>query len=202
METKPAPTEEKIEEDPDIIELADEDVNPEEDLEGWTKNKLRGFRRVTPSTPSAPKPSNPKVPAPKKAPTVNRKPTGKNVHPPPPAPTTTHSTGQPSFQPGETELSTERKQYCHYFVNRGECRYEERAGEICKFAHEQAPMCRMGTGCTRFKCMYSHPNVGGNRTNMPFLDRSKGVQQMMNPWQMINPWLNPFQQTQNQWARQ
>ena len=115
----------------------------------------------------------------------------------------THSARTNSSQLGrQSGQSNGRKQYCHYFVNQGKCLFEERTGEKCRFAHEQAPMCNNGFSCNRSKCMYNHPNIGGSRNmNMNFLDRTGGLQQNLNPWQMMSPWINPnqFQQFQNQW---
>ena len=176
----------------EIETISIDEVTEEEDLTAWSKNKLRGFKRVSPAAPSAPKVNdvNKAKTSPKAKPEVpERMPTA------PEASTGRAPPGFPPVAPGG------RKQYCHYFVNQGKCTYEEKTGERCRFAHEQAPMCRSGLACDRNKCMYSHPRVGGTQ-NMHFLDRSRGFQQMMNPWPMMNPWMNPnpFQQFPNPWG--
>ena len=189
----------------DNIEIVTlEDVIDDEDLSSWTQNKMRGFKRTGPASPSAR--SNPMNSPPK-----NSTPTGTGI---PAAPSQTNNTNGSSTSSNtnpQTQQETDsrwsvggRKQYCHYFVNQGRCNYEERTGEKCKFVHEQAPMCKSGLGCNRNKCMYAHPNIGGNRNmnNTIFLEQTRGPQQIMNPWQIINPWMNPstFQHLQNPWS--
>ena len=182
-----------------------EDVIDDEDLSSWTQNKMRGFKRTGPASPSARS-------DPKNSPPKNSTPTGTGI---PVAPSQTNITnGHPTTSSNtnpQTQQETDsrwsvggRKQYCHYFVNQGRCNYEERTGEKCKFVHEQAPMCKSGLGCNRNKCMYAHPNIGGNRNmnNTNCLEQTRGPQQIMNPWQIINPWMNPstFQHLQNPWS--
>lgn len=120
-----------------------------ENLHTWTQNKMRGFRRVDPTKP----PNKPK-------PTINP-----STKPPtnPPKPAATEETTTPrSRTPTGTQAppmnedigpNPYRGKYCHYFVNQGKCRFEERTGEQCKFEHKQAPMCNFGTSCNRLKCM-------------------------------------------------
>ena len=166
-----------------------------DDLQTWTQNRLRGFKRVSPSSNSAPK----HKPATNSS-TTNRQPQT-SASPATPASEGSSVSGSAressAWGPG---TGSERKQYCHYFVNKGKCNYEENTGEKCRFAHEQAPMCRSGLACNRSKCMYSHPNIGGTG-NMAFLDRTRGPQQMMNAWPMMNPWMNQnlIQQLPNPW---
>ena len=187
---------EPTEDDPDIIEVVESDELTVEDLEAWTKNKSRVFKRVSPSNQSENKKTSPKSQE-----------SGATPPNPPKSPT-----GQPSGAPGTTPPTpaapieerhqpNERKLYCHYFVNQRKCVFEEKTGQKCKFLHEQAPICRAGTGCSRSKCMYTHPNCAGMRTNQNFLDFPRGFPQMMNPWQTVNPWMNqnPFPQYQNPW---
>ena len=192
----------------------------EEDLVEWTKNKMRGFKRMNPA-------SNPQSLSSKKVvPNSNNKnkpkenseatPGSRAEAPPGPAGSSTPATSQTSPPPrprpgdGSKDVSankevlenrknygtTQSVKYCHFFVNQGRCHFEERTGSKCKFLHEIAPMCNSGMNCSRFKCMYSHPKATPSRA---FL----GQKMMMNPWQIINPWLQdhptPFFP---QWRRQ
>ena len=166
------------------ITLEDDTNVTNDDLQGWTRNKLRGFKRSSPTTTaeknSSIKPSNDK----------NR---GANNPPPlkPAEPT--------QVVPEKNNVQTERPKYCHYFSNIGKCIFEERTGGTCKFSHGDAPMCQRGASCTREKCMYKHPNLSGMRNSSSFLDQRKprsGIFQNsgnINPWMMINPWWNPNQ---------
>ena len=87
------------------------------------------------------------------------------------------------------EFNRANIQYCHYFTNYGKCHFEEKSGQRCRFSHEVAPMCQASTSCSRVKCMYTHPNVGGRR-NTTFLGKSENN---MTPWpQMMNPMMNPW----------
>ena len=151
---------------------------------------MRGFRRVDPTKPSAnPRTNGTKTHGEKSTPTnSNSKPSYDS------ATSGTAPLGSSPTPPGraDTNPNTNKKQYCHYFVNQGKCRHEERTGSKCKFEHSQAPMCNFGTGCSRTKCMYSHPKIPGGQNSHRFLG------QMMNPWNIMNPWMNQ-NQTQNPW---
>ena len=189
----------------EIVEVHEKDDKEDEDLEGWTKNKMRGFKRTTPatkpvqissknsnsnkinqnkpnSTPKKTQDSWPRLNAPSKPDSGAKEPPGR-ASPPTPGP----------FKVSENNKLKEKRiiRYCHFFVNQGRCNFEERTGSPCKFVHEIAPMCNAGIRCTRQKCMFSHPK--------PFLERNI----MMNPWQMMNPWIQapPSQLLQNppQW---
>ena len=46
----PPPQEKKNENDPDLIEVIDDEEVSSENLQAWTKNKLRLFKRVSPPT--------------------------------------------------------------------------------------------------------------------------------------------------------
>ena len=138
-----------------------EEEESTDDLNAWTKNKLRGFRRVSPGSPAESNNENKKAPETKR-PTPN--PTSKSVPPLPPTITPTPTEGRPTMT-----FDNGRKLYCHFFVNQGKCTHEERTGDKCKFEHEKAPMCRSGMSCSRAKYMYSHPNIGGMRMNQNFL---------------------------------
>ena len=168
----------------------------EDDLQSWTQNKLRGFKRVSPSASSTNK-SKPSAPAGSN--TNTSKQSKSKMTPGKEAPE--RVTPTPETPPENRLPGRERKQYCHYYVNQGKCHFEDKTGEKCRFAHEQAPMCRSGMACNRNKCMFSHPNVGGTN-NTHFLDRSRGPHQMMNTWPMINPWMNSnqFPQFPNPWG--
>ena len=178
----------------ETITIEEENVD---DLQTWTKNKLRGFKRVSPSAPAAnkPKPSESvaKKPSPSSVPTRRTpsvsSPTNSSVAPPSGAPASNQG-GQPRF-PAESG----RTLYCHFFSNFGKCTHEERTGHPCRFEHKAAPVCQSGMACKRIKCMYNHPNPGGMRNSSSFLDQTNFFPQNTNPWQMMNPWWN---QNQNQ----
>ena len=188
--TVDAPTDATVEpEKNENIASTDDNID---DLQGWTKTKLRGFKRVTPSSHPEPVKEKPAPSVPKRG-TQSNDNTGRRV-PPPSVPATIPAS--PSPHHGQESQNYERKQYCHHYVNQGRCIFEEKTGDKCRFLHEEAPMCRSGFNCNRSRCMYKHPNVGGNTGgNTGFLDR------MTNPWPMMNPWLNqtPFQQFPTQW---
>ena len=176
------------------VEVIEESAENIETLQAWTTNKLRGFKRVSPAdTPSPnttpPFPldtSKPPHPSPRTPPT--------NVSTKVSAPPNATFAANNNSSEGEVE-DRYRGKYCHYFVNAGKCRYEERSGEKCKFEHKTAPMCNFGTSCCRPKCMYTHPKVNGNRSN-PFLGNTRSFNPVVNPW-MVNPWMtmqpNQFQ---------
>jgi hypothetical protein len=169
-------------EDIEVVEDTEDDSEEDdtENLSDWTKNKLRGFKRVDPTKP----------PTVQKTKKTNK--TQADVHPPPKSPTPPKSSASiPEASSGNERDSANtevyRGRYCHYFVNQGKCHFEERTGRKCQYEHKQAPMCNFGTSCTRLKCMYSHPKLprNQNQNNQSFLG-----QNMMNPWQMMNPWMN------------
>ena len=183
--------------DDEEIETVSIDEVTEEDLETWTKSKLRGFKRAGPST-NAEKNSNSRPPNPTT--TEASRPTANSGTSNPPK--AAASQGQPQKTPHPPKASPVdaatpsyenhprgRTLYCHYFSNLGKCTYEERTGATCRFVHEEAPMCQSGLACNRAKCMYKHPNMAGRKNN--FLDQSTAFPQPMNPWQTMNPWWNP-----------
>ena len=183
--------------DPDVIEV-DENFD---DLQTWSKNIMRGFKRVDPTT----KPTKQKQANLPKNPNVSPTPPPPREPQPPPA---RDSPGPPSRPTPETlsaSAPTSPRKYCHYFVNYGKCNYEERSGEKCKFDHSQAPMCNLGINCSRLKCMFSHPrNTGSfsNSENGNFLGQGRNLSPWMNPWPMMNPWMTqPQKQSQfiNPW---
>ena len=104
---------------------------------------------------------------------------------------------QSQHNPSSINRSGQSSRYCHFYVNFGNCQFEQRTGRKCKFQHKQAPLCKSGINCSRLKCMFSHPKPQAQK---PFLGQQIP---MMNPWQMIPPWL-PQAQTQllssNQWG--
>ena len=129
----------------------------EEDLQTWTKNKMRGFKRTGPnSEPVRNEPggfnkswkSSKTTASSSSPPATPRKFTG------------SHGDDQNAqTNTNKTTSSTHRPRFCHYFVNQGKCLFEERTGKKCQFLHEQAPMCNSGMSCTRNKCMFSHPKM-------------------------------------------
>ena len=94
---------------------------------------------------------------------------------------------------------------CYYFSNTGSCRYEERTGLKCKFAHvtsdqqtsSRIPVCQLGINCTRPNCMRSHPRIRSNwseGSRRPFLEPIQNGATFLNPWQAqyaMNPWMIP-----------
>ena len=182
--TIPTATEENAEDIQTVsieeITVEDEDDNcTNEDLQEWTRSKLRGFRRSAPTTRPEKNPLN--------QPSNNDK--VKDSVTPRQKSNFVNSETIPTDQ---NNSKSERIRYCHYFSNIGRCLYEERTGGTCRFSHKQAPMCQRRAACTRNKCMYKHPNVAGRRDS-PFLDQRSGMPQNINPWMMINPWWNPSQ---------
>ena len=180
-ETNSAGTEE---EEADLIIDEEDDI---ENLEEWTKSKMRGFRRVDPTKPST-----------KSKPSIN--PSAKPNKPSKPfstedagTPRSTAATGtRTPIRKDVIEANPFRGKFCHYFVNHGNCKYEERTGEKCKFEHKQAPMCNYGISCTRIKCMFTHPKVPGSQKSQ----NNNFLGQMMPQWNVPNPWMT---QTPNPW---
>ena len=159
------------------ITVEEDDNVTNEDLQEWTRNKLRGFKRSAPTARAEKNSSNQSF---------------NNYI------AKDSNNSQQKSNPSETIPTIEnnsksgRPRYCHYFANLGKCVFEERTGGTCRFSHEEAPMCQRGSSCSRNKCMYKHPNMAGRRGS-PFLDQRSGMPQNMNPWMMINPWWNPSQ---------
>ena len=164
------------------VPITDEANDNIEDLQGWTANKMRGFKRTTPVSDSAPK---------KPDPPKHSKHTPSDTKPPPPTPSSTgppasSSTANPPPSKAVKEKSQSgRTMYCHYFSNLGKCLFEERTGNSCRFEHKPAPLCQSGTSCMRSKCMFTHPNMAGRNT---FLAQSTAQPMNINPWQTMNPW--------------
>ena len=179
------------------IETVTIDENCDEDLQTWTKNKMRGFKRTGPNSDPV---RNYSVGSNKaENPPKTAKPSSYSsaVSSPPTTPRETIDNRGDSQHPhknsNKSNPTTPRARFCHYFVNQGKCHFEERTGKKCQFQHTQAPMCNSGLSCTRNKCMFSHPKIQRNQNpnNQNFLE------QMMNTWQMMNPWMtitNPWNQ--------
>ena len=181
--------------DSDYIEVIENDDENIESLQAWTRNKMRGFKRVDPSAP--PKPTSTAGQTSKSSAPLTRAPPAASSQAPP-SQETKPSEAQDRSQENENKY---RVKYCHFFVNTGQCRYEERTGEKCKFEHKNAPMCNSGISCTRPKCMFSHPKVNGSN---PFLGNMRSFNPVMNPWQMqmINPWMTTPNQLNSPWNNQ
>ena len=193
------------------IEVVEDDTDSTESLQEWTKNKMRGFKRANPASTATPKvptkaQAKPKPKsATKTAPNESKStgttsgkqetpPSSPNVSPP-------DDSSQSNSDRLETETEKYKGKYCHYFVNQGRCNFEERTGLKCRFEHKIAPMCNFGISCSRTKCMFSHPKLNGG--NNDFLGKSTGYPPMMNPWQTLNPWMNPQNQfLPNPWNTQ
>ena len=213
--------------DNDIIEVEvhissdkdDRDDNDENlDLDGWTKNKMRGFKRNNPATQAVPSTNSLRsesgstcsrisssAPGPRSAGSATRRLTN-------PSPVNNSKTSENQGSETRAENSENMRKsyhsakqqirYCHYFVNKGRCDFEERTGSQCKFEHKMAPMCNSGMSCTRHKCMFSHPNVNPASHLHPFLGRNM----MMNTWPILNPWIQSSQsqdiQNMPRWSHQ
>ena len=172
----------------EVIPIEEENENID-DLQAWSVNKMRGFKRGNPTTQASKnspnKPSQTRKTDPKNQNRTKEAPILTSLETDEMAPPRHESVNDPS------QLGL-RRRYCHYFVNQGKCLYEERTGLKCKFEHKVAPMCNSGIKCTRQKCMFSHPKLA---TTNSFLGRNYPI---MNPgpniWQMMSPWV----QTPNQ----
>ena len=186
-------------------ELIEDDL---ESLSTWTTNKFRGFRRVSPTTKAQ---KSKESASETRAPPSQRPSTGPSDPPPGPAKTPSTSVNErlQNLARSDSPQAVTNQQYCYYFTNYGNCYFEEKTGQKCRFEHKVAPMCQNGTACSRLKCMYTHPNMGGR--NEDFLGRNSGFQnaapwpqmmnQYMNPWNILN--MNPFQQqTMNPFQQQ
>ena len=166
----------------ETITIDKDDNNSEniEDLQEWTKHKMRGFKRSNPAASPTKIQNKDPISNKKKTSTTNRGTPSTPSAPTDPAPV---SSAPQALYKGR---------YCHYFVNQGKCTFEERTGQKCKYEHKQAPMCNFGINCTRNKCMYSHPKLPSiqNQTRNNFLG------QVLNPFTIMNPWMSP---PQNPW---
>ena len=151
------------------------------DLQEWTKHKLRGFKRSNPTAPPTQKQKDDPTSNKKKSPPTSKATSLQAPVPPAPAPAT------------KPAADLYKGRYCHYFVNKGSCTFEERTGQKCKYEHTQAPMCKSGINCTRFKCMYSHPKHPAIQNHT----RSNFLGQVWNPFPLMNPWMSPPQSPWN-----
>ena len=105
-------------------------------MESWKQQIGRGYKRVdnrTKQNVPFPKPDARKV-----GPSTSEKVT---------------ETRKETQQMGDQEIN--KRKYCHFFVNRGSCKF----GSRCKFDLATAPMCRAGLSCRISLCMFSHPQV-------------------------------------------
>ena len=195
-----APEDKTGSEDPLEIEVIpiDEENENLDDLQAWTVNKMRGFKRNNPSSEASKvshsKQMHTRVTKTQKLRENEETPNNTASQENSATRSNAHSTGDP---PNEVQ----RRRYCHYFVNQGKCLYEERTGLKCKFEHKVAPLCNFGIRCNRHKCMYSHPKTA---TTNNFLGKNFPI---MNPgpnvWQVMNPWLqNQNQFPPNPWITQ
>ena len=110
-------------------------------------------------------------------------------------------------QHGQSQ-GTQKRRYCHFFVNNGKCNYEEKTGSKCKFLHEKAPMCNAGIRCSRQRCMYSHPKMNTIQNFLAGPMKNHPGDSVPIPWQMINwnPWntpnpMNQHTMTINPWQK-
>ena len=172
------------------IEVIEDPSNENEDgpLKSWSTNKLRGFKRVGPAATA-------ETVKPKPVPVISAKKTPVDLVKAVTALDTTRGSNKNNISPPPTiDLPVSetmpkrdtRTRYCHYFSNWGRCDYEEKTGNKCKFEHGAAPMCNNGINCSRSKCMYSHPNP-----NSSFLMKGRGFNPILQPWQVMNPWIKP-----------
>ena len=165
--------------------------SPDDDIEcltAWTKNKFRGFKRVSPTAsslrckePSASSPGSATTPRPTgTSSSTDTKTSQSTIN------ERLQNIAQNSHENHRNSEANRYPQYCHFFTNYGRCAFEEKTGKSCKFLHKKAPMCKNGTSCTRIKCMFTHPNTFGR--NGPFLEKETNQ-----TWpQMINPFQNPM----------
>ena len=209
----------------DIIEVEVHRSSAEDenlDLEGWTKNKMRGFKRNNPATQAVPSmnplnsetgPISSRMSSSAQGPrSAGSMETRRLTNPSPINNPKTHENQGSGARTSSSENSEnvrktnnggkQQIRYCHYFVNKGRCDFEERTGSQCKFEHKMAPMCNSGMNCSRHKCMFSHPKVNPASHHHPFLGRNM----MMNPWPILNPWIQSppsqlFQRTPT-WSHQ
>ena len=175
----------------DEVETPDDDI---ECLTAWATNKYRGFKRVSP-TASSLRSKGPPTTSPGAATT----PRPDQSSPSSPGPSTAQLSVNERLQNLAKNNPTTRPnpdvngqpQYCHFFTNYGRCNFEEKTGKRCKFLHKTAPMCKKGLSCTRTRCMFTHPNTGGQ--NSPFLGTGTQFQNNQTPWlQVMNPFSNPL----------
>jgi hypothetical protein len=66
------------------------------------------------------------------------------------------------MRPGSIDYQPDQRPFCHFWNNRGSCRYSER---YCKFRHEESPYCELGQNCKTFRCQFYHETA-------PFLSHS------------------------------
>ena len=106
----------------EVVEVIEDDPTNIESLQGWTKMKMRGFKRVSPSTPPT---MNPTSSSRQNTEYLHkRKQSALPAPPTTPPPTSSSSPGpQPITEPPTNLL---RGKYCHYFVNSGRCDFEEK----------------------------------------------------------------------------
>ena len=167
-------------------------VNPgetevvEESLEGWSQNRMRGFKK-TQRSESTSYPNS-----------ESKRNVGQSRHNSsnPVEPRQESSSDQNKTQSqGSSRTETPSKiSYCHYFSNFGECEYERKTDRKCEYVHSRnVPVCIDGRSCTRSKCMFKHPNPAPK--NQPFLEQQSQQlkpnmeNQTIHPYQWIPPWL-------------
>ena len=130
----------------------------------WASQTMRGFRRGPSGAPFQPSSS------PVSSSTVHTSTSQSTV--------TQNRDTDSTYQ---TPISKER--YCHFFVNKGKCNYENSTGRKCKFLHKMAPKCKNGNNCRLNKCMYSH-----DAHDTSFLPNMTNIPAYVNPWTFANPW--------------
>ena len=164
---------------PDIIEVVEGD-NTDPTKGELPKNRMRGYKRVNPTT----KPNS-----------INL---GQEA-----------KLGKKQDEtPNEDKQQKDKPNFCHFYVNFGKCNFESRTGKKCKFEHREAPPCNYGPGCTRHKCQYSHLkakpsflerqgappapwlNPWQNRNNHG-TTRNQQIIPPVSPWH-VNPWMNQW----------
>ena len=175
------------------IDETEKETENMEDLQAWSVHKMRGFKRVNPA--ANPTQNFPSRMTQSRGPNINQQKetqqtsnnrtlrAGSQL----PVYNRDRSSVSNDQSGGDSSSSVYKGKYCHFFVNQGRCHYEERTGLKCKFEHKAAPMCNFGMRCSRQKCMFSHPNLAGTNN---FLGRNYPMMNsVMNPWQMMSPWL-------------
>ena len=125
-------------EEVEIEEVTIEDVDDADGAqysEQLITNRLRGFRRTTPST-EAEKQKGDRNRSVSFASIVNDG----------------RANSAPSSEP-QSSQPLRGKLFCHFFNNSRNCPH----GNGCKFLHDKAPICRFDLHCSKQRCMFQHP---------------------------------------------
>ena len=180
---------ENVNNDEDNIEIIEEETI---NIEAIVKDKLKGFRRTTPTTSSQARTDDQLYAEAATARSANNQPPvsqpqaqdarpqgdqAQDAQPQGARPGNDQQNDQqnglgqrqPENQHQNTKVPPQSIKYCHYY-NNGKCSFEEKSGRKCIFSHANAPACNFDGNCNRKKCMFSHPRQNQyNRNNQHFL---------------------------------